>query len=298
MFLTYALLAIAICAVWLPSLSIKGHAVAPWSVLYVAAVTAALAARIVDPIGAAVLALLAGSAIQSTRTTGWPAALLTSAAVALALALSLHLAPGFHNPTLFLREQISTDGVPFTQYLNFDKGSVGLIFLAVYTRRGPGVARTGVAAVAVVSTPVAVLAMAIAAGYVHVDLKWPAMALAFLAANLLFTVIAEEAFFRGFVQARIEALACRSTDPGSTAEPGGNLRGHPARYVAVVALSGALFGIAHIGGGPLLALLATVAGIGYAIAFSEARRIEAAIVAHFVVNAVHFLGFTYPALAR
>ena len=43
---------------------------------------------------------------------------------------------------------------------------------------------------------------------------------------------------------------------------------------------------------------ATVAGLGYSIAYAATRRVEAAVLAHFAVNATQFLGFTYPYLVR
>jgi hypothetical protein len=40
-----------------------------------------------------------------------------------------------------------------------------------------------------------------------------------------------------------------------------------------------------------------LAGLGYALAFRASGRIEMAILAHFGLNAVHFLLLTYPNLA-
>jgi membrane protease YdiL (CAAX protease family) len=42
--------------------------------------------------------------------------------------------------------------------------------------------------------------------------------------------------------------------------------------------------------------LAAVAGFGYAMAYLRTGRIEAAILTHFALNALHFLAFTYPGL--
>jgi uncharacterized protein len=298
MLLTYSLLGVAIGAVWLPQLKLRGRSLPPWLVVFAFAIAAALAARIIEPLAIGALLLFTGCAIQSTRSNGATASALTIVAALFALALSLHVVPGFHNPTLFVNEKISADGVPFTQYLNFDKGAAGLVILAVYVRRGAGAARLGAVFAAVLLTPAAVFAMATATGYVHVDPKWPATAITFLAANLMFTVVAEEAFFRGFLQARAEAFASRVGDSGVVAKSRAGVRALPARYFCVVALSGVLFGIAHIGGGAALMATATVAGIGYAVAFAESGRIEVAILVHFMVNALHFLGFTYPAVAR
>ncbi|OXH81811.1 CPBP family intramembrane metalloprotease domain-containing protein, partial [Burkholderia multivorans] len=46
--------------------------------------------------------------------------------VALAIALSLHLLPGFHNPRVIGLVRFTPDAVPFTMYLNLDKPLVGL----------------------------------------------------------------------------------------------------------------------------------------------------------------------------
>ena len=70
------------------------------------------------------------------------------------------------------------------------------------------------------------------------------------------------------------------------------------RRVLPIAASALLFGLAHAGGGVVGMAMATLVGLGCALAFAATRRIEAAVLTHFAVNAVHFLGFTYPYLAR
>jgi membrane protease YdiL (CAAX protease family) len=62
-----------------------------------------------------------------------------------------------------------------------------------------------------------------------------------------------------------------------------------------VTVSALLFGAAHLGGGVRYGILAGIAGIGYAWAYHRTQRIEAAILVHIALNAVHFIGFTYPA---
>ena len=61
-----------------------------------------------------------------------------------------------------------------------------------------------------------------------------------------------------------------------------------------VAIAALLFGIAHAKGGPLLIVLASIAGVGYGYAYLSSKRIEAAILTHFALNALHFVAFTYP----
>jgi membrane protease YdiL (CAAX protease family) len=131
------------------------------------------------------------------------------------------------------------------------------------------------------ATLVVVLGTGWALHYVRPDLKWTPYSLYFLLSNLLFTCVTEEAFFRGFLLERMAR---------------GLARWRAGAAVALV-LSSVLFGLAHARGGAPLVLLATVAGLFYGAAYLRTRRIEGAILTHFALNAVHFLAFTYPALA-
>jgi membrane protease YdiL (CAAX protease family) len=135
-------------------------------------------------------------------------------------------------------------------------------------------------AVAAIATAVVVLGIGLAVGHLAFDPKLPSFALAFLAINLLFTCVAEEAFFRGFIQERLA-----------------NVLSSRWQWLAV-AVSSALFGLAHIAGGILYMSLATILGVGCAIAYSKTRRVEAPILVHFSFNATHFLFLTYPFLQR
>ena len=95
------------------------------------------------------------------------------------------------------------------------------------------------------------------------------------------TALPEEALFRGVVQSLV-SKRLGGTDRAST--------------VAIV-IAGLLFGAAHLAGGPAYAALASVAGLGYGWIFASTRSIGAAVAAHTGVNAIHFLFFSYPALA-
>ena len=50
----------------------------------------------------------------------------------MALALSMHLFPGFTSPPLAPAMRFSPTGIPFTPHANFDTTSAGLILMAVY----------------------------------------------------------------------------------------------------------------------------------------------------------------------
>jgi membrane protease YdiL (CAAX protease family) len=170
---------------------------------------------------------------------------------------------------------------PFTHRLNFDTSAAGLILFAFFCAP----ARSGEAwrAVArqtpiIVGTAAVVLLLGVAGGFVGVDVKLSHYTLVFFACNLLFTCITEEAFFRGFMQARL-ALAMKHWRAGP--------------WIALL-IAAVLFGLAHARGGPALIVLATIAGLGYGLAFLRSGRIEAAILAHITLNTLHFIAFTYP----
>ena len=285
----FILLILSICAVWAPKPPRGFFAVLPlWTLLYAIAAGLAFVQGIVQPLGIAALLLLFALAAWTARSQGtrWYG-LAWVLLLALSAALALHQVPGFQNPVAISGVRFSDDAVPFTQFLNFDKGSVGqvlLAWLAPRLRRGDPLgqhARTTACAWSL--TTAIVLALAVVGGVVRPDFKWPPQTALFLVTNLFLTCVAEQAMFRTLVQ-----------DPLR----GAGLANALTRRAAVaMALSALLFGLAHAGGGAWMAGLAGLAGLGHAIVYEKTRRIEAAILVHFGLNAMHFLAFTYPALA-
>lgn len=290
----FVLLVLSICAAWLPPLPIGQKRRLPlWAPIYAAAVLAAYAQGFVQVSGVVALIALVGLALvvarSTSRTRYWLAFALL---LVLSLALALHKVPGFRNPIVIDAMQFTPDAKPFTQYLNFDKGSVALVLVALLSpklrrgdRAGPFAGET---AVGYALTSVVVLGVAAASGLVRLDPKFPADALLFLATNLFLTCVAEEAFFRSLVQDPL-----RGARPGQDAGAAGS---SGPRLVLAIVVSGVLFGLAHAAGGPSMIVMATLAGLGYAAVYARTNRIEAPILVHFGVNATHFLAFTYPAL--
>ena len=287
--LPFVLLALAILLVWVPAWRVGDVDVPPWTLAFVAACVAGAVAtpQVLEPAALAVLAVLAALAWYGTVAPRWRGAVITLAAV-LALAMAVHALPGFHAPVLFTDLRLTPDAAPFVLALNFDKGAAGLLLLAAFCARvrswrefasqGPAIALTAVATAAVS------IGVAVAAGYVRFEPKWDEAAPAFLLGNLFFTCVAEEAFSRGVIQEGLMRLADRR-------------EGRAWSWLAI-GVSTLLFGLAHKGGGPVWMAVATIAGFGYAVIYARTRKIEGAIVVHFVVNAAHFLLFTYPRLGR
>lgn len=204
----------------------------------------------------------------------------------LSLALAIHLLPGFNNYAVVIEESLGSDGIPFSLYASFDKGLVGL-FLLSYIFRGQAdvnyfkaFQKSKSALVIFFVTPCLVFSLAMSFGLIQIDVKLPSFWLAFIGINLLFTCVAEEAFFRGFIQRGLSKW----------------FEGRSYVFVAPLA-SSLLFGLAHIGAGIEYAIVAGVAGLGYGYLYYLTNRIEWSILCHFIVNALHLFLFTYPMLA-
>lgn len=282
--LTFGLLALAVCLLWAPVPNQRRAW--PWCAGLALACAAGLHGGLLDwraPLAIAGFGALAWSAREAGRA--WlriPLLVLTGVA---AFLFALHRVPGFFNPVLADNIRFSVDAPPFTLRASFDTAVAGIVLMGVFCERirtpDEWLAMLRKVWPVMLSTLVVVLGIGAALGYVRPDLKWTPYSAWFLAANLLFTCVTEEAFFRGLLLERVRS--------GLARRRGGTL-------VAVV-LSSLLFGLAHARGGPLLVVLATVAGLHYAAAWLVTRRIEGAILTHFALNAVHFLAFSYPNLA-
>lgn len=281
--ITYGLLAASIVAVWLQPLRINDRtALPPWVAIFATACAAGLSFGLVAWQGVVALAGFACLALIAKRqgpglikvallvATGW-----------MTLALSVHKFPGFANPSLVANMRVSQAAPAFTHNLNFDTTAAGLILFAIFCTQARSLQEWRKVARqyrVIFGTAVMVFAIGMVVGYVSFDFKVLAYTPVFFLCNLLFTCVTEEAFFRGFIQHQLSTGLQR-------------WRGGP--YIAMIAAA-LLFGIAHAKGGPLLIGLASLAGIGYGYAFLRSQRIEAAILTHFVLNALHFLAFTYP----
>jgi membrane protease YdiL (CAAX protease family) len=223
---------------------------------------------------------------RSILPAGLVKALSLGGIVVLTIGFGFHVLPGFHNIQVLPPTRLSARSLPYDQWINFDKTLAGVLILGLYYRKLiteasqlRAILRRGAIPTAV--TIVLVVLLSAAFGYVQWEPKWTSQFWLWAAINLLATCMSEEAFFRAFIQTELERLFAR----------------RPAGAIIAIACSAVLFGIAHLGGGWRYVVLATVAGVGYGTVFYRTRSIEASIFAHFALNTVHFLLFTYPAVA-
>ncbi|MCO7520982.1 MULTISPECIES: CPBP family intramembrane glutamic endopeptidase [unclassified Pseudomonas] len=225
----------------------------------------------------ALLALLC-SGLLARRRVRWQQTLGHLLFIALAIALALHWLPGFHGARVFDKAVLSEGAVPFSLYLNLDKPLIGLWLLLacpwLVMLRARGLALS--LALVLPLTLLACLGGAWALGLVAWAPKWPAQAWLWLANNLLLVSLTEELLFRGYIQGGLQRLFK-----------------HEGLALLVAAL---LFGLAHLAGGWQWFYLATLAGVGYGLAYRHGG-LGAAVLCHACVNLAHFAAFSYPMLA-
>ncbi|MFC3532638.1 CPBP family intramembrane glutamic endopeptidase [Vogesella facilis] len=195
--------------------------------------------------------------------------------LAIALALGLHLLPGFPTLTLW-HGQLAADSSPYLLRWGLDKALAGCLLLWLYPewRPQPRGQRWPQLAAALLLLAVA-LAAALLLGLVRVDVKWPSWWPYWLAGNLLLTSLAEEALFRR----ALPQLLPTSWPP-----------------LARLLLCSLLFGLAHAGGGPVWLLCASLAGLAYALIYRASGQLGWAIVAHSAFNSLHLALLSYPQL--
>jgi len=270
-------LALCMAAILLWPAATRAYALAPLAAGY----AWALGQGALEPVALLWLALLVAAGL-AVRAPGppWRIAAGHVLFIVLAVGLSLHLLPGFHNVQAIAGARYTADAMPFNMYLNLDKPLVAFwILLALAPRMAAADAATTLrtALVACAAAAAVCLGVALAAGLVGWAPKWPAQGWLWLANNALLVTLAEEALFRGYIQQQL--TTCWQHRRGGTA--------------LAIAVAASLFGLAHIAGGMQWVVLAGLAGVAYGVAYRYGG-LAAAVLAHLGLNTLHFAGFTYP----
>ncbi|MEO8490288.1 CPBP family intramembrane glutamic endopeptidase [Pseudomonas sp.] len=228
------------------------------------------------------LLLIAGYAVRQQRTP-WARYLGHGLFIVLALGLAMHWLPGFYNGRVIPPQRLTPDAAPFSLYLNQDKPLIGFWLLLacpwIVARRSLRLTLY-VTALALALTAVAALGGAALLGIISWAPKWPEQAWLWVLNNLLLVTLVEEALFRGYVQGGLSR----------------RFKHLPYGENVALLLASLLFGLMHLDAGWHWVLLASIAGVGYGLAY-RFGGLGAAIATHFGLNLLHFGLFTYPMLA-
>lgn len=196
------------------------------------------------------------------------------------IGLMLHVMPGFHNPRVLDNVRAGRESAPFSMYYNFDKAIIPFVLLicmkSLFTTPPRLNARLWYWLVLVVTVP-ALLTTAVTLGGLKIEFHHPEWLLQFVLANVFFVSLAEEALFRGYLQQRLSSVI------------------PPVLALIIASL---LFGVLHYGGGGLLIIFATLAGLIYGFAWMLSGRLWVAVLFHVGLNLCHLLFFTYPVFQR
>ncbi|MFJ4145343.1 lysostaphin resistance A-like protein [Pseudomonas sp. NPDC089734] len=200
------------------------------------------------------------------------------------IALASHWLPGFNNAKVIDAVRFSPEAAPFSMALNLDKPLIGFWLLMFCPWLLPSVSTARslkVATGALIATCGLCMATASVMGVTGWAPKWPEYGTLWLLNNLLLVTLTEELFFRVYLQGTLQQFFNKLWF-GS---------------ILAIGIAAILFGLAHIGSGWPWVLLASLAGIGYGIAY-RFGGLPASVITHAGLNLVHFSLFTYPMFDR
>lgn len=202
-------------------------------------------------------------------------------------ALCFHFMPGFANWEIASSLHISPGGLPYDLWMNYDKALSGLLLLAWYSpliqSQSGWKELLNKSALWIGACVISLLFLSQLLHVVAWDPKLPGIFFPWLLINWIFVCIPEEALLRGLMLKELCGFF------------GGKASGNLLALI-VSSLIFTLFHLAWVAYLPFLALV-FVAGLFYGGLYLWTGKIEASIVCHGVVNTLHFLLFTYPALA-
>jgi uncharacterized protein len=292
--LSALLLVLAVPTVWWASLASKQAARRVMPALAAALVSAsllsALLGHVINTSSLLVLLSFWGLALWARRRPhDWRIHMALGVA---ALSLALHAWPGIQRVPLSIPFVESVGD--FTLQMKYDKVLAGVMVIAAVggvtfgsrARRDGYLAGWWFAWLCIVMTPVLVLSVASLIGLVKPNSgwapNWSAASFWLIASNVVFTCVAEEAFFRAWLQGLLSNAMVRR---------GGHFGAPRMVIVLPVLVSAACFGAAHLGGGIRYAAVVGLAGVGYGFVFAATRRLDAAVLAHGLLNALQFTFF-------
>ncbi|EAJ2343732.1 CPBP family intramembrane metalloprotease [Campylobacter coli] len=200
--------------------------------------------------------------------------------VAFCLLLFLHFIPGVNNVKILDKVHASEHSSAFTLYFSFDKPlGVFLLFLLMpslfenLNRIKPKLFQAAL----LFASPFLLLSIPWYLGVIKMEIGFPSWIVYFLFSNLFLVALVEEAFFRGYLQQRLQGLI------GS---------------VGALLVASLAFGVAHYKAGILMIIFASLAGLIYGIAWRYSKSLWLSVFFHYGLNLTHLFFFTYPSYVK
>jgi membrane protease YdiL (CAAX protease family) len=189
--------------------------------------------------------------------------------------------PGFFNILAIDKVQLSELSVPFTMYLNFDKVIPALIIFSLsdlyILEKQESSGTVKYTLLSLLLCIMIIMALSLISGYVLFEPKIPSILPIWAINNFFLVCMAEEVFFRGFLQRTLQNLL-------------------PKQQILAVIMGSIIHGLAHFRGGLIYIALTTICSFFPGYTYYKTNKILCSMIVHFGLNLFHILLFTYPAL--
>ncbi|MCO7226487.1 CPBP family intramembrane glutamic endopeptidase [Pleionea sp. CnH1-48] len=277
--LVYGLLTLSFLLLWHPQKETHRH----WLWVLCGATLVALVMGKLSWLALICLGGFYGVLIATKRASGWYAVLGKLVVAVMFVMFGAHLLPGFERWDIVESQYLKPDSGVFSFSFSLDKTIAAILLIGTYLNTQ---VQSWKRVLTVVSSVTLILLCTLfplmyGLGFIRWQpeflVPWLSLTLLFMWKQLLVTCVAEEAFFRGFMQPWLSSLGPEKW----------------GKVIGLLATSG-LFALAHAGGGSKLILASFIAGMGYGIAYWWSQRWEAAVLVHWLVNVLHFMLFSYP----
>jgi membrane protease YdiL (CAAX protease family) len=202
------------------------------------------------------------------------------------LLLATYKPEGFTYPLIFAVNSLHENGLPYAHYINIGKLIAGIVvaaFLWTDIRDDFRYFLSIRSWMIIVISVLVVLFLSVIVLKLGFYPKFTEYTLLFLLFNLVFTCFSEEAFYRLFVQSSVEKLSVTVLSSNILL----------SRFLGVSCAT-VVFVITHLPSTVDTLIVIFTAGAIYALIYAFTRSLFAAILTHFMVNALHFSLFEYP----
>jgi len=243
--------------------------------------TIGVVSGLISPLGLlwiATLTLLAGLIIYGVPRTRMAASMTAVIFGVIALPVGFGVLPGLESAIVIGPEVIKDGSESFTHIVNPGLVVITLLLLALHPlaqnlREAWSAIRTGFFVGLATVSPVFLTGLLM--GGLALQPGYPSeVTMVVWMLGQVLTIAMEEGFFRGFLQRSLSSIL---------------------PVWAAIGIAGVLFGLAHFAGGAAWIVAASVAGIGYGVAYNlSGGRLEASMSAHLTVNLVCIGLCSYP----